>query len=118
MPTHQIYRASFFRSILVICDGMGSSFPAIPDPLPQRRAAQAPGYGASAGMVFVNYIISLGLGFAGMVAGEVNNGGDTYENKEKGCFDALYFELRLSGLGLMLSLLFLARKHFRKKPGD
>ncbi|KAL5003509.1 hypothetical protein BDV10DRAFT_46683 [Aspergillus recurvatus] len=78
-------------------------------PTPRRPV---PGYWASAGMIFVNYSISLGLGFAGMVACEANKGGCTYGNKEKGYRDTLYFELRLSGLGLMLSLVFLVKEHF------
>jgi hypothetical protein len=59
----------------------------------------------------VNYSISLGLGFAGTVEVHVANG-----DALRGYRGALYMGIGLSGLGLMLSLLFAYLRVIRAKP--
>ena len=56
----------------------------------------------------VNYSISIGLGFAGTVETQVNDG-----NLLKGYRGALYMGIGLSGLGLCLSLLFTYLRVYR-----
>lgn len=61
------------------------------------------GLAASLVTTTVNYSISLGLGFAGTVESNVNNGGrDTL----RGYRGALYLGTGLAGLGLITSVLF------------
>ncbi|KAL4922434.1 hypothetical protein BDW62DRAFT_172506 [Aspergillus aurantiobrunneus] len=94
---------------------MDSSFPAgiiiFSDAVPPERQ----GIGASVVTIRVNYSISLGLGFAGTVERKVSNGGNTYDDREEGYRGAFYFELGLSGLGLVLSLVFLIKDHFHRE---
>ena len=56
----------------------------------------------------VNYSISIGLGFAGTVETQVNDG-----NLLKGYRGALYMGIGLSGFGLCLSLLFTYLRVYR-----
>ena len=61
----------------------------------------------------VNYSISIGLGFAGTVEVNVNNGGVTLQDVLLGYRGALYFGVGLCGLGLVTSLVFLAKAYWR-----
>ena len=63
------------------------------------------------------YSISLGLGFAGTVEKQVSNGGLNLADKLKGYRGAFYMELGLAGLGMALSITFLAKEYWldRKK---
>jgi MFS family permease len=115
MPTHQIYWGNFFWSVLIICVGMDSSFPVTTIIFSDAVPPKYQGIGASVVMTIVNYSISLGLGFVRTVEREVNQGGHTHDDKKKGYRGAFYFELGLSGLGLVLRLAFLVEDHFRKK---
>lgn len=60
----------------------------------------------------VNYSISLGLGFAGTVEVHVKNGGQTWEETLHGYRGALYMGTGLCGLGLTLSIVFVARTYW------
>lgn len=115
MPTHQIYWGNFFWSVLIICVGMDSSFPAATIIFSDAVPPKYQGIGASVVMTIVNYSISLGLGFAGTVEREISHGGHTDDDRKKGYRGAFYFEVGLAGLGLILSLAFLVKDHFRKK---
>ncbi|KAK9591495.1 hypothetical protein V6Z92_004552 [Aspergillus fumigatus] len=115
MPTHQIYWGNFFWSVLIICVGMDSSFPAATIIFSDAVPPEYQGIGASVVMTIVNYSISLGLGFAGTVEREISHGGHTDDDRKKGYRGAFYFEVGLAGLGLILSLAFLVKDHFRKK---
>lgn len=63
---------------------------------------------------FVNYAISVGLGFAGTVEGQVNHGG---KDVLQGYRDASYMGVGLSGLGVAVALVscFVGR-HQSKRP--
>ncbi|OJJ78521.1 MFS transporter [Aspergillus glaucus CBS 516.65] len=115
MPAHQIYWGNFFWSVLIICVGMDSSFPAATIIFSDAVSPKYQGIGASVVMTLVNYSISLGLGFAGTVEREIKNGGDTHEDKKRGYRAAFYFEVGLAGLGLLLSLMFLIKDERRKR---
>ena len=64
---------------------------------------------ASIVMTVVNYSISLGLGFAGTIETNINHGGLTQSDKLRGYRGALWFAVGLTGLGLVLSLIFLTK---------
>lgn len=115
MPVNQIYWGNFFWSVLIICVGMDSSFPAATIIFSDAVPPKYQGIGASVVMTVVNYSISLGLGFAGTVEREINNGGHTRKDKERGYRGAFYFELGLTALGLGLSLAFLLKDYRRKR---
>ena len=119
MPVGQVYWGQFFFSVLIICVGMDSSFPAATIIFSNAVPPKYQGIGASLVLTIVNYSISLGLGFAGTVERSVNNGGVTDADKLKGYQGAFYMEVGLAGLGLLLSLVFLAKGYFAdrsKKP--
>lgn len=63
------------------------------------------GTAASLVNTFVSYSISLGLGFAGTVETQVNNGGKTPDDVLKGYRAAWYLGIGLAGLGILLALL-------------
>ncbi|KAK9427487.1 major facilitator superfamily-domain-containing protein [Lipomyces doorenjongii] len=115
-PPHTIYWTYYFFSVLIITVGMDTSFPAaamiFSDAVPQ----QYQGMGASIVMTVVNYSISLGLGFAGTIETNIDNGGLTTSDKLLGYRGALWFSVGLAGLGLVLSLIFIAKGHFKSKP--
>jgi hypothetical protein len=55
----------------------------------------------------VNYSISIGLGFAGTIESQINNGGKTPADQLRGFRGAFYMGIGLSGLGICISLWFL-----------
>lgn len=61
----------------------------------------------------VNYSISLGLGFAGTVESNVNNGG---RDIIRGFRGALYLGIGLAGLGVVVSIcfMFVSWRRYRK----
>ena len=67
------------------------------------------GVAASLVNTVVNYSISLGLGFAGTIEVHVNNGGKTFGDTLHGYRSAMYMGIGLSGLGLGLAVVFLAK---------
>ena len=111
-PVGQIYWGQFFFSVLIICVGMDSSFPAATLIFSNAVPTKYQGIGASVVLTIVNYSISLGLGFAGTVERQINNGGLTSEDKLRGYRGAFYMELGLTGLGLALSLTFAVKGYW------
>lgn len=71
------------------------------------------GVAASLINTIVNYSISLGLGFAGTIEANVNDGGNTPAEVLKGYRGAWYFGIGISGLGVLVSLTFLAKSYMR-----
>lgn len=110
MPTHQIYWANFFWSVLIICVGMDSSFPAATIIFSDAVPPEYQGIGASVVTTVVNYSISLGLGFASTIEYEVGR-----DDRERGYRGAFWFELGLAGFGLGLSCVFWGRELLRKR---
>ncbi|KAJ5675041.1 low affinity NH4+ transporter [Penicillium maclennaniae] len=75
VPVHQIYWAQTFVGIIVLPWGMDMSFPAGTIILSRAMPRRHQGLAASLVNTFVNYSISIGLGLAGTIEGQVNDGG-------------------------------------------
>jgi MFS family permease len=116
MPIDSNYWTYFFFSVLIICVGMDSSFPAATVIFSDAVPPKYQGIGASVVMTIVNYSISLGLGFAGTVEREINHGGHTKADVLLGIRGALWMSVGLAGLGLVLSLLFVVKKYLEARP--
>lgn len=114
-PVDQIYWAQFFICTIVIPWGMDMSFPAATLILSNAVSKKHQGIAASLVNTVVNYSISLSLGFAGTIEGQVNNGGVTPADKLKGYRSALYFGIGLAGLGICTSLTFLIRSYVQDR---
>jgi MFS family permease len=113
-PVDSIYWTYFLFSIIVITIGIDTSFPAATVIFSDAVEQKYQGIGASLALTVVNYSVSIGLGFAGTI--EDNIRGDSHSDQARldGYRAALWFSFGLAALGLMLSLVFIARS-FRKK---
>lgn len=112
MPVDQIYWAQTFVGIIVLPWGMDSSFPAATIILSRAMPRQHQGLAASLVTTFVNYSISIGLGFAGTVESQVNGQG---KNVLQGYRGAFYMGVGLAGLGVVVALLFCFSERFHIK---
>ena len=114
-PVEQTYWAQTFVCMIVMPWGMDMSFPAATLILSNAVPKKHQGIAASLVNTIVNYSISIALGFAGTVEGHVNHGGTTPEDLLLGYRAAWYFGIGLSGFGLLLSLVFLARGYWKDR---
>lgn len=114
-PVHQIYWGQLFVCVVVIPWGMDMSFPAATIILSNSVHKKHQGIAASLVNTVVNYSISLGLGFAGTVDQQINNGGVTGADTLKGYRGALYMAIGLASLGLATSVAFLVSKTSRDR---
>jgi predicted MFS family arabinose efflux permease len=114
-PLDQIYWAQPFLSAVVTPWGMDMSFPAATLILSNAVKKEHQGVAASLVNTVVNYSISLGLGFGGTVEIYVNNGGHTPQDILKGYRGAWYVGCGITSLGLAISIIFLARDHWRDR---
>lgn len=73
---------------------------------------QHQGLAASLVTTFVNYSISIGLGFAGTVESQVHSQG---KNVLQGYRGAFYMGVGLAGLGVVVALLFCIAERFHIK---
>lgn len=112
MPVDQIYWAQTFVGIIVLPWGMDSSFPAATIILSRAMPRQHQGLAASLVTTFVNYSISIGLGFAGTVESQVNGQG---KNIMRGYRGAFYMGVGLAGLGVVVALLFCFAERFHTR---
>jgi hypothetical protein len=131
VPPHQVYWAQFFVTTIVAPWGMDMSFPAAVSSLNMlcqnillthsssqtvylSNTIEKSKQGVAASLIntIVNYSISLALGFAGTVEVHVNNGGRTPSDVLKGYRGALYMGTGLAGLGLAISIVFLAKTYW------
>lgn len=110
-PVDQTYWAQSFISTVVTPFGMDMSFPAATLLLSNSVRKEHQGVAASLVNTVVNYSISLGLGFAGTVEVHVNRGGRTPGDVLKGYRGAWYMGMGLSGLGLVISVVYLVRSY-------
>ncbi|KAE8154901.1 MFS general substrate transporter [Aspergillus avenaceus] len=104
VPVHQTYWAQAFVITIITPWGMDMSFPSGTLILSDSMPSHHQGLAASLVTTVVNYSISLGLGFAGTVESNVNDGG---RNVLRGYRGALYLGIGLAGMGLVLSILFM-----------
>ena len=114
-PVGETYWGTFFFSVLIICIGMDSSFPAATLIFSNTMPSQYQGIGASLVLTIVNYSISLGLGFAGTVEREINNGGLSQADMLRGYRSAYFMEIGLTGLGTAVSIIFLAKEYWLER---
>lgn len=66
-------------------------------------------------MTVVVYSISLGLGFAGTIELQINNGGHTEADLLRGYRGTLWFSVGLTAFGTVLAVIFLLKDHRRRK---
>ncbi|KAI2602551.1 MFS general substrate transporter [Hypoxylon sp. NC1633] len=114
-PVDQTYWGQLFVSTLVTPWGMDMSFPAATIILSNSVPRKHQGIAASLINTAVNYSISLGLGFAGTVETQVNNGGKNPADILKGYRGAFYMGMGLAGLGVTVCLAFLVKS---RRPKD
>ncbi|KAI0156738.1 MFS general substrate transporter [Hypoxylon sp. FL1284] len=115
-PVDQTYWGQSFVSLIVMPWGMDMSFPAATIILSNAVPRKHQGIAASLVNTVVNYSISLGLGFAGTVETQVNNGGETPADILKGYRGAFYMGIGFAGLGVAVCLAFLLKS--RRQKGD
>lgn len=111
LPVHQIYWAQIFVATVVSPFGMDMSFPAATIYLSNTIEKERQGVAASLVNTIVNYSISLGLGFAATVEVHVSRGDGTFDDTLKGYRGALFMGTGLASLGLMLSIVFVAKTY-------
>ncbi|KAJ6126645.1 hypothetical protein N7523_002257 [Penicillium sp. IBT 18751x] len=114
-PIHRTYWAQLFVCMLIIPFGMDTSFPAATVIFSNAVKKQHQGMGAALVATVVNYSISLGLGFAGTIEVHVNHGGKTPADILLGYRGAWYFGIGLTALGIVLSLIFVAKGYWHDK---
>ena len=88
------------------------SFPSGTIVLSDAMPPEQQGMAASVINTVVNYSISLSLGIAGTVESNINDHG---KSVLKGYRGALYLSIGLSGLGMIVSLMFIIRTSRGKK---
>ena len=102
-PVDESYWTHLFISLVIMPWGMDMSFPAGTIILSSYVPKEHQGIAASLVNTVVNYSISIGLGIAGTVESQVNkDGSDTL----KGYRSAWYTGIGLSGMGIVLSTLY------------
>ncbi|KAF2159834.1 hypothetical protein M409DRAFT_60432 [Zasmidium cellare ATCC 36951] len=111
LPPFQIYWAQIFVCTVIAPFGMDMSFPSATIVISDSVKKEHQGVAASLVNTIVNYSISLGLGFAGTIEVHVNNGGRTFGDTLHGYRSALYMGIGLSGLGLLLAMVFLGKSY-------
>ena len=105
-PVDETYWSHQFISVIIMPWGMDMSFPAATIILSNHVPKEHQGIAASLVNTVVNYSISIGLGIAATVESLVNRGGsDTL----KGYRSAWYTGIGLSGMGVVLSTLFIIK---------
>lgn len=116
-PPDQVYWAQLFVISVVMPWGMDMSFPAGTIILSNAVKKEDQGVAASLINTIVNYSISLALGFAGTIEVHTNEGGHNKAQVLKGIRSAEYMAIGLSGFGVILSLVFVA-KTYKSKNGQ
>lgn len=104
-PVDQTYWALSFVGIIVTPFGMDMSFPAaslvISNFVPETKQGNA----ASLVNTILNYSVSIGLGIAGTVEVQLNNGGTSQADLLKGYRAAWRVGIGLASLGILMSIL-------------
>lgn len=111
-PVHQTYWAQLFVCMLIIPWSMDTSFPAATVIFSNAVKKEHQGMGGALIGTIVNYSISLGLGFAGTIEVHVNHGGTTPADILQGYRGAWYFGIGLTGIGIVLSLIFVVKVYW------
>ena len=114
-PPDQVYWGQLFVISVVMPWGMDMSFPAGTIILSNAVKKEDQGVAASLINTIVNYSISLALGFAGTIEVHTNDGGHNKAQVLKGIRSAEYMAIGLSGLGVLLSLVFVAKTYSKTR---
>ncbi|KAJ5082808.1 hypothetical protein N7532_011851 [Penicillium argentinense] len=114
MPIGQIYWANAFVIMLVTPWGMDMSFPSGILILSNAMPQQDQGVAGSLVNTVVNYSISMGLGFAGVVEHYVSNNGDDIL---KGYRGATYMGVGLAGFGTLVATCFMIVTWINSRKG-
>lgn len=117
-PPDSIYWTYFFFATIIATIGMDSSLPAATMIFASAVPRKYQGMGGSIVMTIVNYSISLGLGFAGTIETNINHGGNTQADLLYGYRGALWFSVGLTGVGTILSLIFLVKNHRKQESNE
>lgn len=106
VPVGQIYWAQTFVSIVIMPWGMDMSFPSATILLSNNTPKHDQGIASSLINTTLNYSISLALGIAGTIVGNVNASGD---NVLGGYRAAWYFGIGLDGIAAVIAAYFAIR---------
>ena len=115
MPADQTYWIQAFLSTVVTPFGMDISFPAASLIVSNTMPIHQQGVAASMVNTVINWSISLGLGIAGTVESQMIQRGKT---PLEGYRSALYAGVGLSGLGVIVTLLFCRVQSTASKPTE
>ncbi|CAF1077225.1 unnamed protein product [Didymodactylos carnosus] len=102
-PVDQTYWAQTFVAVLLTPFGMDISFPAASLIVSNSMPSSQQGVAASMINTVINLSVSMGLGIAGTVESQINKSGN---DVLRGYRSALYTGIGLSGLGIIVALLF------------
>ncbi|CAF1393272.1 unnamed protein product [Didymodactylos carnosus] len=102
-PVDQTYWAQTFVALILTPFGMDISFPAASLIVSNSMPLSQQGVAASMINAVINLSVSLGLGIAGTVESQINKSG---RDVLRGYRSALYAGIGLSGLGIIVALLF------------
>lgn len=114
-PVDQIYWGQLFVGFLVTPWGMDMSFPAATLILSNSVAREHQGIAASLVNTVVNYSIALGLGIAGTIESQINNGGKDPADKLKGYRGGYYLGIGLAVFGIGICIAFLLKTSQTKR---
>lgn len=114
-PVHSTYWTYFFFATIIATFAMDSSLPAATIIFSNAAPREYQGMGSSVIMTIVVYSISLGLGFAGTIELQINNGGHTKADLLHGYRGTLWFSVGLAAFGTVLALVFLFKDYRRQK---
>ncbi|KAL4984518.1 MFS general substrate transporter [Aspergillus falconensis] len=114
-PVHSTYWTYFFFATIIATFAMDSSLPAATIIFANAVPRQYQGMGSSVIMTIVVYSISLGLGFAGTIELQINNGGHTDADLLYGYRGTLWFSVGLTAFGTALALVFLLKDYRRRR---
>ncbi|KAJ5357206.1 MFS general substrate transporter [Penicillium brevicompactum] len=114
-PVYSTYWTYFFFATIIATFAMDSSLPAATIIFANAVPRQYQGMGSSVIMTIVVYSISLGLGFAGTIELQINNGGYTEADLLHGYRGTLWFSVGLTALGTILALVFLLKDTRRRQ---
>lgn len=119
-PVGQIYWAQQFVSFIITPFGMDMSFPAATIVLSHNLPKRQQGLAASLVATFVNYSISIGLGFAGTVElYTTQHMSDGLAKTALGIKNGFRMGMGLAGFGVVVAVFFLVYEHsFRNKHQD
>ncbi|KAJ5242082.1 MFS general substrate transporter [Penicillium citrinum] len=114
-PVQSTYWTYFFFGTIIATFAMDSSLPAATIIFSNAVPRQYQGMGSSVIMTIVVYSISLGLGFAGTIELQINNGGKTKADLLHGYRGTLWFSVGLTAFGTILAIVFLIKDYRERK---